>query len=42
MDFYFFAKTIAKNISKNLSGKYNQKLFGGAKRSGIDGLQTAP
>ena len=43
--FPFFAKNmckiIGKIISKNLSGKYNQKVRGSALKSGADALKTA-
>ena len=42
--FLFFAKNmgryIGKNISKNLIGKYSQKLLDHAKKSAIDALKT--
>ena len=42
--FWCFAKDIGKNIvkiiSKNLSGKYSQKLLDHAKRSAADALKT--
>ena len=34
-------KNIGKNISKNLSGKYRQKLLDHAKESATDGLKTS-
>ena len=40
MDFSFFAKNMGKNISKNLSGKYNQKLLDPAKQFSTDALKT--
>ena len=33
-------KNIVKNISKNLSGKYNQKLLDHAKQSATDTFKT--
>ena len=33
------SKTIGKNISKNLSGKYNQKFLDHAKQSLTDALK---
>ena len=43
--FLSFAKHISKNIgknkTKNLSGKYNQKLFDHAKKSATDALKTS-
>ena len=42
--FLFFAKNmgrcIGKNVSKNLIGKYSQKLLDHAKKSAIDALKT--
>ena len=34
-------KNVGKSISKNLSGKYSQKLLDHAKQSGTDALKTA-
>ena len=34
------AKNIGKNMSKNVSGKYNQKLLYHAKQSATDALKT--
>ena len=34
------AKNIGKNMSKNVSGKYNQKLLYHAKQSTTDALKT--
>ena len=34
-------KTIVKNISKSLSGKYSQKLLDHAKTSATDALKTS-
>ena len=34
-------KNFGKNISKNLKGKYNQKLFDHAKQSATDTLKTS-
>ena len=34
-------KNIGKNVSKALSGKYRQKLFGHAKQSATDALKTS-
>ena len=31
----------AKNIGKNLSGRYSQKLIDSAKKSAIDAIKTA-
>ena len=43
--FLFFiknmAKTLGKNISKILGGKYSQKLLDHGKESGIDAIETA-
>ena len=43
--FLSFAKNVSrgtgKNISKNLSGKYSQKLFDHAKQSATDALKTS-
>ena len=43
--FLSFAKnmseSIGKNISKNLSGKYSQKLFDHAKKSATDALKIS-
>ena len=39
--FSSFAKNTGKNISKNLSGKYGQKLLDHAKKSATDALKTA-
>ena len=42
--FLYFAKNIGKsitNISKNLSGKYNQKLLDHAKQSETDAFKTS-
>ena len=36
-----FAKDIGENISKNASGKYNQKLPDHAKQSANDALKTS-
>ena len=33
--------SFAKNIAKNLSNKYSQKLLDSAKKSTIDAIQTA-
>ena len=33
-------KNIGQNVSKNLSGKYSQKLFNCAKQSATDALKT--
>ena len=45
MDFLSFGNTmrkdIGRNISKNLSGKYTQKLLDHAKQSTTDSLKTA-
>ena len=38
--FLSFAKNIAKIISKNVSGKYNQKLLDHVKQSATDALRT--
>ena len=35
------AKRIGKNINKNLSGKYNQKLFDNAKQYATDAPKSA-
>ena len=35
------SKNIRENISKDLSGKYSQKLLADAKKSEIDALKTA-
>ena len=37
-EFLSFAKKMDRNIIKNLSGKYNQKLLDHAKKSGADTL----
>ena len=34
------SKTIGKNISKDLTGKYSQKPLDHAKQSGADALKT--
>ena len=34
-------KSIGKDISKNLSSKYSQKLFDHAKKSAIDSLKIS-
>ena len=39
--FLSFAKNIVKSASKNLSGKYSQKLLDYAKQSALDALKTA-
>ena len=39
--FLSFAKRMGKNISKNLSSKYSQKLLDHAKKSATDVLKTA-
>ena len=36
-----FAKNVGKNISKNTSGKYGQKLLDHAKKSATDALKTS-
>ena len=36
------SKSIGKDISKNLSGKYSQKLLDHAKQSATDVLKTSP
>ena len=36
----FFYKSIGNNISKNLSGKYSQKLLDYAKQSATNALKT--
>ena len=36
--FLSFARNMGKNISKDLSGKYSQKLFNHAKQSATDAL----
>ena len=45
MDFSVFlrmwVKTLVKNISKNLSGKYSQKLLDYDKKSATDSFKTA-
>ena len=45
MDFLSFGNTMRKdigqNISKNLNGKYTQKLLDHAKQSTTDSLKTA-
>ena len=44
MDFYLLLKmfeNVAKNISKNLSVKYSQKLLDHAKQSATDVLKTS-
>ena len=38
--FLSFAPNMGKNISKNLSGKYSQKLLGHTKQSTTDALKT--
>ena len=42
MDFRLLlkSKTTAKSMSKNLSGKYSQKLLDGVKKSATDALET--
>ena len=35
------SKKIVKNISKNLSSKYNQKLLDHAKKSATDAIKTS-
>ena len=37
---YAFLPNIVKNISKNLSGKYSQKIFDHAKQPATDVLKT--
>ena len=37
---FFFCKSIGNNISKNLSGKYSQKLLDHAKQSATNALKT--
>ena len=39
--FFSSAKNMDRNISKNLSSKYNQKLLDHAKQSATDALQTS-
>ena len=39
--FLSFAENIDKNIGKNISNKYNQKLVDSAKKSGTDAIKTA-
>ena len=39
--FVFCQKYIGKNISRNLSGKYSQKLLDHAKQSATDAFKTA-
>ena len=41
MDFCLLPKIGIENMSKNLNGKYNQKLLDRAKQSAIDALQPA-
>ena len=36
-----WAVNLTRNISKNLSGKYNQKRIDHAKQSATDGFKTA-
>ena len=42
MSFAKNSKDIGKNISKNLSGKYSQKLLDHVKQSTTDALKTTP
>ena len=39
--FLSFANDMSKNIGKNLSGKYSQKLLDSAETSTIDAIKTA-